>query len=181
MDYFSCSSLFFLLFINELPGVPEYAKMQFHTMTSLKRNVPLAAEGAMCTFILLRKNAYKDLQPPEKSGLQYKCLVMILKTVYECIVSNGIYLKQFTLEIKSSFLFGDNSYYRMANAQFFGVKRCHMSHSTFCNQRNLGHVLIEKVLYDKCHLLSRLSYILSLKKKVLSVKWYLLSPNNVLL
>ena len=56
-----------------------------------------------------------------------------------------------------------------------------MSHSTFCNQWNLGQVLIEKVLFDKLHLLAQLSYILSLKKKVLSAKWYLLSPNNVLL
>ena len=67
--------------------------MQFHTMTSLKRNVPLAAEGAMCTFYTFEKNAYKDLQPPEKSGLQYKCLVIILKIVYECIVSKETYLK----------------------------------------------------------------------------------------
>ena len=56
-----------------------------------------------------------------------------------------------------------------------------MSHSTFCNQWNLGHELIEKVLFDKLHLLSKLSYTLSLKKNVLSVKWYLLSTNNVLL
>ena len=50
----------FLLFKNKLPGIPEYDKMQFHTMTSLKRNVPLAAEGAMCAlFILLRKTRIK--------------------------------------------------------------------------------------------------------------------------
>ena len=41
------------------------------------------------------------LQPPEKSGLQYKCLVLILKIVYESIVSNETSLKQFRLEIKS--------------------------------------------------------------------------------
>ena len=61
------------------------------------------------------------------------------------------------------------------------MKMCYMSHSTFCYQWNLGHVLIEKVLFDKQHLLSKLSNILSLKKKVLSAKWYLLSPNNALL
>ena len=37
MDSFSCSPLFFL-FENKLLGVPEYSKMQFHMMTSLKRN-----------------------------------------------------------------------------------------------------------------------------------------------
>ena len=36
---------------------------------------------------------FKDLQPPEKPGLQYKCLVLILKIVYECIVSNETSLK----------------------------------------------------------------------------------------
>ena len=44
-----------------------------------------------------------------------------------------------------------------------------MSHSTFCNQWNLSHLLIEKVLFDKLQLLSKLSYILSLKKKVLHI------------
>ena len=62
---------------------------------------PLAAEGAMCIFHTFEKNAFKDLQPPEKSGLQYKCLVLILKMVYDCIVSNEISSKQFSLEIKS--------------------------------------------------------------------------------
>ena len=33
----------------------------------------------------------------------------------------------------------------------------------------LGHVLIEKVLFDKSHFLSKLSYIIFLKTKVLSV------------
>ena len=37
MDSFSCSPLFFK-FENKLPEVPEYAKMQFHMMTSLKHN-----------------------------------------------------------------------------------------------------------------------------------------------
>ena len=55
----------------------------------------------MCTFHAFEKNAFKDLQPPEKSGLQYKCLVLILKIVHECIVSNELSLKQFSLEIKS--------------------------------------------------------------------------------
>ena len=55
----------------------------------------------MCTFHTFEKNAFKDLQPPEKSGLQYKCFVFILKKVYECIVSNETSLKQFSLEIKS--------------------------------------------------------------------------------
>ena len=55
----------------------------------------------MCSFHTFEKNAFKDLQPPEKSGLQYKCLVLILKIVYECIVSNETSLKQFGLEIKS--------------------------------------------------------------------------------
>ena len=85
---------------------------------------PLAAEGAMCTFHTFEKNACKDLQPPEKSGLQYKCLVLILKIVYECIVSNESRLKQI----------GDNSLYPKEYSQFFGMKRCNMSHSTFCNQ-----------------------------------------------
>ena len=38
-------------------------------------------------FSYLEKNMFKDLQPPEKLGLQYKSLVLILKVVYECIVS----------------------------------------------------------------------------------------------
>ena len=45
--------------------------------------VPLAAEGAMCTFHTFEKITFKDLQPPEKSGLQYKCLMLILKVVNE--------------------------------------------------------------------------------------------------
>ena len=49
-------------------------------------------------FSYWEKNAFKDLQPPEKSGLQYKCLVLLLKIVYECIVSNETSLKQFRLE-----------------------------------------------------------------------------------
>ena len=48
---------------------------------------------------------FKDLQPPEKSGLQYKCLVLILKIVYEFRASNETSLKQFSLEIKSYSLF----------------------------------------------------------------------------
>ena len=48
---------------------------------------------------------FKDLQPPEKSGLQYKCLVLILKIVYECIVLNETSLKPFSLEMKSYFPF----------------------------------------------------------------------------
>ena len=55
----------------------------------------------MCNFHTFEKNAFKDLQPPEKSGLQYKCLVLILKIVYECIVSNETNLKQFSFEMKS--------------------------------------------------------------------------------
>ena len=55
----------------------------------------------MCIFHTFEKNAFKDLQPPEKSGLQYKCLVLMMKTVYECIVSDETNLKQFSLEIKS--------------------------------------------------------------------------------
>ena len=42
----------------------------------------------MSTFHTFEKNTFKDLQPPEKSGLQYKNLVLILKIVYECTVSN---------------------------------------------------------------------------------------------
>ena len=73
-----------------------------NTGANFKSNIfaPLAAEGAMCTFHTFEKNAFKDLQPPEKSGLQYKCLVLILKIVYECIVFNETSLKQFSLEIK---------------------------------------------------------------------------------
>ena len=55
----------------------------------------------MCIFHTFEKNAFKDLQPPEKSGLQYKCFVLILKIVYECIVSNETSLNQFSLKIKS--------------------------------------------------------------------------------
>ena len=55
----------------------------------------------MCTFHTFEKNAFKDLQPPENSGSQYKCLVLIWNIVYECIVSNETSLKQFSLEIKS--------------------------------------------------------------------------------
>ena len=69
---------------------------------SLAHIAPLIAEGAMCTFYTFEKYAFKDLQPPEKSGLQYKCLVLILKIVYTCIVSNETSLKQFSLEIKSN-------------------------------------------------------------------------------
>ena len=36
-DPFSCSPLFFM-FLNKLPEVPQYAKMQLHMMTSLKHN-----------------------------------------------------------------------------------------------------------------------------------------------
>ena len=96
-------------------------------------------------FILLRKTRLKiDLQPPEKSGLQYKSLVLILNIVYECIVSNETSFNQFGLEIKSYSPFWDNSFYRTANPQFFGMKKFHMSHSTFCIQWNLSPVLIEK-------------------------------------
>ena len=49
----------------------------------MKYIAPLATEGAMCTFHTFEKNMFKDLQPPEKSGLQYKSLVLILKIVYE--------------------------------------------------------------------------------------------------
>ena len=55
----------------------------------------------MCTFHTFEKNAFKDLHPPEKSGLQYKCLVLILKIVHECTVSNETSSKQLSLEIKS--------------------------------------------------------------------------------
>ena len=37
MDFFSCQPLFFLS-KNKIPEVPEYAKIQFHMMTSLKHN-----------------------------------------------------------------------------------------------------------------------------------------------
>ena len=37
IDSFSSSPLFFI-FQNNLPEVPEYAKMQFHMATSLKHN-----------------------------------------------------------------------------------------------------------------------------------------------
>ena len=111
---------------------------------------PLAAKGAMCIFYTFEKNAFKDLQPPKKSGLQYKCLMLILKIVYECIVSNETSLKQFSLEIKSYSPFLEIALFTVQQIlNFFGMKRCHMSHSTFCNQWNLGHVLIEKVLFDK--------------------------------
>ena len=76
--------------------------------------------------------------------------MLILKIVYECIVSNETSLKQFSLEIKSYSPFLEIALFTVQQIlNFFGMKRCHMSHSTFCNQWNLGHVLIEKVLFDK--------------------------------
>ena len=103
----------------------------------------------MCTFHTFEKNALKDLRPPEKSGLQYKCLMLILKIVYQCIVSNETSLKQFSLEIKiSSPFFGDNSFYRTANSQFFWDEKVLYVTEHICIQWNSGHVLIEKVLFD---------------------------------
>ena len=55
----------------------------------------------MYTFHTFEKNAFKNLQPSEKAGLQCKCLVLILSIVYECIVPSETSLKQFSLEIKS--------------------------------------------------------------------------------
>ena len=82
-----------------------FSSVRFRVRRMGQYIAPLAAEGAMCTFHTFEKNAFKDLQPPEKSGLQYKCLVLILKIVYECIVSNGTSLKKNSLEIKSYFPF----------------------------------------------------------------------------
>ena len=45
----------------------------------------------------------------------------------------------------------------------------------------LYFIFKENVLSVKCYLQSKLSGILSLKKNELSAKWYILSPNNVLL
>ena len=64
---------------------------------------PLSAEGAMCTFHTFEKNAFKDLQPPKNSGLQYKCLMLVLSIVYDGKVSSETSFKQFCLEIKSKF------------------------------------------------------------------------------
>ena len=55
----------------------------------------------MCIFHKFEENTFKGLQSPEKSGWQYKYFVLILKIVYECIISNETSLKQFSLEIKS--------------------------------------------------------------------------------
>ena len=130
----------------------------------LSQIAPLATEGAMCIFHTFERNAFKDLQPAEKkSGSQYKCSVLILKIVYECIVSNETSLKQLCLEIKSYCPFLEITLLTV-NSQFFGMERCYISHSTFCNKWNVGHALIEKVLFDKYHLLSKLSYILSSRK-----------------
>ena len=86
----------------------------------------------MCSIHAFEKSKFKDLQPPEKSGLQYKCLVLMLKIVYECIVSNETSLKQFSLEKKSySPHCGYDSFYYTANLQFFGMKKCHMSQAPF--------------------------------------------------
>ena len=101
----------------------------------------------MFTFQTFEKNTFKDLQPPEKSGLQYKCLVLILKIVYECKVSNKTNNKVKKEELIT--LFRDDSFYCTVNSQFFGMKKCHMLHGTFGNQCNLSHVLIAKVLFDK--------------------------------
>ena len=55
----------------------------------------------MCTFYTFKKITFKDLQPPEKSGLQYKYLMLTFKLVYECIVSNETSLYKFSLQKKS--------------------------------------------------------------------------------
>ena len=56
----------------------------------------------MCTFHSFeKKKTFKDLQLPEKSGLQYKSLVLILNIRYGCIVSNKTSFKQFSVEIMS--------------------------------------------------------------------------------
>ena len=70
-------------------------------MVTSNKSPPKRQKVLCAFFILLRKNAFKDLQPPEKSGLHYKSLGLILKIVYECIVSNETSLKQLSLEIKS--------------------------------------------------------------------------------
>ena len=77
-----------------------------NTGANFKSNIfaPLGAEGAMCTFHTFEKNAFKDLQPPENQVCN-KCLVLVLKIVYECIVSNETSLKQFILEIKRYYPF----------------------------------------------------------------------------
>ena len=68
-----------------------------------EHNSPLATEGAKCTFYTFEKKTFKDLNPPEKSGMHYKSLVIILSIVYESIVSNETSLRQFSLDIKSYF------------------------------------------------------------------------------
>ena len=63
------------------------------------------------------------------------------------VVSNETRLKkQFSLEIKSNSPFLEMTLFT-ANSQFFGIKKCHMSHSTFCNKLRFSHVLIEKVQF----------------------------------
>ena len=114
-------------------------------------------------------NTFKDLQPPENSGLQYKPLVLILNIVYGCIVSNETNFKQFSLEIKSNSPFLEITLLPYGKFSIPLDEKCHISHSTFCTQWNLSHVLIVKVLFDKWQLLLKLSYILSLKKNVLHV------------
>ena len=93
--------------------------------------------------------------------------MLILNIVYEGIVSNETSFKQFSLEIKSFPLFGDNSYYYTANSQFCGMKKCHMSHSTFCNQWNLSHVLIRQIT----PFVKTKFYSIFKEKKLLSVEW----------
>ena len=56
----------------------------------------LAAEDAICTFHTLEKNTFKDLQPPEKSDLQYKCLVLIL---FVCLFELILYIPSTTFQL----------------------------------------------------------------------------------
>ena len=59
-------------------------------------------------------------------------------------------------------LFVDKSFYRPSNSQLFWKKKRHVLLSTFCNQRNLRYVLNIKVLFDKCHILSKHNYMIYL-------------------
>ena len=60
------------------------------------------------------------------------------------MVSNETSLKQLSLEIKTYSPFLELTLFTVWQiSQFFGMKKCHLPHSTFCNQWNLSHVLIE--------------------------------------
>ena len=86
----------------------------------------------MCTYNTFEKTPFKDLQPPEKPGLQYKCLVWILKISYGCILSNEtifFFKKKYFLNKELFPLFGDDIFYQQKIFKSLGLKSviCHIA------------------------------------------------------